>query len=301
MKNIKWLVFILILTCAALSFLTCENPIMEKWWGDDDERETIIISVPSDPPIVVPRPPPPPPPIVVPGPPGPAPDPIYVFATEKVVQVIKEIEYITLITPEVIPSESMHEHLQIVNIDFIIFSGNQSLYNEGPIPLTGTNLSATEKARNDSIIQLMAQTIHDNYLRYLGSTDSTHPNFPILPTQPDYLRFPFFLILHGHANPVDFSPGEISELAALSLARAKSVEEQLHLLFTNTHPRLPGTVIHPSVVPSDLFKLITTEGYGGGMTINNPNEPVYTALNRRVEMILFTLTEEPIIHPGGQW
>jgi hypothetical protein len=285
MKIKLLLAFVLIL--ASIGITTCENPIMERWWQEEDP-EVIFVTVPGPPGETV---------IV----PGPAPDPeiITLIVIDKVVEVIKEIEYIyiTVIDPEVIPSESLHEHLQIVNIDFIIFSGSQHQYNAGPIPEWGTDLTATERTRNDNIVALMARTLYEHYVLYKRSNDVSRSDYIVDKDDPDFTRFPFFLILHGHANPVDNTPSETAQLEELSINRARAVEEELRYLFF-TDP----TLTDPYILPADLMKLITTEGYGGRMTVNDPYEPAYTALNRRVEMILFTLTEEPIVRPdAGLW
>ena len=97
-----------------------------------------------------------------------------------------------------------HELLQninIIDVQFILFSGDQVLYNSPAVFPATTDLSDAEKATNDRIISNVATILRQN------------PSF--------------VAILHGHANPQTPNPDEAAELMRISIERARSVEAQL--------------------------------------------------------------------------
>jgi hypothetical protein len=115
--------------------------------------------------------------------------------------------------PEVIiqqlPPQILLQSISIVDIEYIIFSGDATGYNlNSPTP-GGTSLTTQEKATNDDIVKGMAEI--------LKSTD-------------------YMLILHGHANPVTFSADESSQLTQISMDRANAVKTRLLSLYSGSEP-----------------------------------------------------------------
>jgi outer membrane protein OmpA-like peptidoglycan-associated protein len=181
-------------------------------------------------------------------------DPKYI---EIIMEVIKEIppeEIYIYLTDEQIkyviqqqPPEVILQAVKIIDIEFVIFSGNSVTFN-GNSPVGGTNLSAQEKSANETIVNVMAQALVDD-------TDC-------------------LIMLHGHANPTTFTEGEKGELEQISMDRAKSVETALRAKFKTYSG---GKNIDDTRV--------TVSGYGGGKNLFGSNS-TYAGLNRRVEMIL---------------
>ncbi|MCL1817585.1 MAG: hypothetical protein FWG35_01550 [Spirochaetaceae bacterium] len=192
-------------------------------------------------------------------------DPYYVPITKTVPHIIYEtiiqqetkyiyqeiIQYIPSPPPDPVPPEVLLQYIDIINIEFIIFAGDSTNYNGPPGSPGGTVLTAQEKTSNDAIVASMESALAVN---------------------PDY-----YLILHGHANPVTGTAAEALELAALSLSRANAVAAE----FTD---------------PPIAANRITTKGYGGDRNISGFSS-TYAGLNRRVEVILFEILTAPA--PGG--
>jgi hypothetical protein len=132
------------------------------------------------------------------------PDVILNYLTDEQIEVIKE-----LIPPQVIiqqlPPEILLQSISIVDIEYIIFSGDATVYNDKSPTPGGTSLTTQEKATNDDIVNVMAEA--------LKNTD-------------------YMLILHGHANPVTGTASEANELTQISLARADSVKSKLESIYT---------------------------------------------------------------------
>jgi hypothetical protein len=147
------------------------------------------------------------------------------------------------------PPQVILQTINIIDIEYIIFSGDASVYN-GKSPTGGTNLTDQEKTTNDVSISSMAGAlkIHNDY----------------------------FIMLHGHANPVNFTDGETVELKALSLSRAQAVLAEL----SDKFEKLSGTIAGLNE------QLVSVTGYGGEKNLYGSNS-TYAGLNRRVEMILF--------------
>ena len=150
------------------------------------------------------------------------------------------------------PPQVILQSIRIINIEYIIFSGNSEVYNGPPGPGAATNLTAQERASNDRIIASMAAMLDNN---------------------PSFL-----VILHGHANPVSFTPEELAELDQISRNRANAVKDALEKKFLD----ISGGV------PIDSERRVSAVGYGGGNNISLP-EGTYAGLNRRVEVILFEI------------
>jgi len=220
-----------------------ENPIIEKWWGSEEPEYYAIIKS----------------------------TPIFIYETiveEKVIY--KEIvEYIQL-PPEKIteyvdvdktlPPEILLQYITVINVEFILFSGDQSVYNADSNVQSGTNLTDGEKATNNKIVSETADILSKN---------------------TDHL-----VILHGHANPITNTASEILELQTLSLARANQVADKLRSNY-------PGS-------PADLNSRMTTRGYGGGRNISGSSSSSYSGLNRRVEIMLIKIETLPsdAVPPG---
>jgi hypothetical protein len=218
-KNRLILVLIIVL-CAG--FITCENPIMRTWWEDEPEYiaitklvpqvtyETIIehevvyrtVFVELDPIVIVEtvieekyvyE-------IIIEKVPTFDPEEVKKLPPEELIKYLtdEQIKYIVSQQPPVMIMQS----IRIVDIEFILFSGDQSVYNGNTATAGGTSLTSAEKNTNDITIKNMVQALIDN---------------------PKYM-----LILHGHANPTTATQSEIKELMDLSIARADNVCVELN-------------------------------------------------------------------------
>jgi hypothetical protein len=126
------------------------------------------------------------------------------YLTDEQFQYIKE-----QIPPEVIiqqlPPQVWLQSILIVDIEYIIFSGDATVYNANSPTAGGTSLTTQEKATNEDIVKAMAEALRN----------------------ADYM-----LILHGHANPVTGTAAEAVQLAQISLDRANAVRDKLELVYT---------------------------------------------------------------------
>jgi len=178
-------------------------------------------------------------------------------------EIIKEIppkDIIEYLTDEQIqyivkqqPPQKILQSIKIIGIEYVIFAGDSSTVNGPHGPSAQTDLTEQEKAFNLSTIQEMAQLLRD------------HPTY--------------IAMLHGHANPVSFTDGEKSDLTKLSNDRANDVRR----ILLDDYNKLPKNPDNP---PFD--ERVSTSGYGGEKVLFG-NNTSYTALNRRVEMILFEI------------
>jgi hypothetical protein len=137
------------------------------------------------------------------------PELIFQYLTDEQIQYIKD-----QIPPDVIiqqlPPEIWLQSISIVDIEYIIFSGDATAYNGNSPTPGGTNLTTQEKATNDEIVNAMAGALRNT----------------------DYM-----LILHGHANPTNPNdPNEASQLMQISLDRANSVKARLESVYTGGEP-----------------------------------------------------------------
>jgi outer membrane protein OmpA-like peptidoglycan-associated protein len=181
-------------------------------------------------------------------------DPAYITIIKEIISSVPPEEIYLYLTDEQIryviqaqPPSVILQAVNIIDIEFIVFSGNTTSYN-GTAPAGSTNLTAQERSSNDAILNGMAKALFQH---------------------PDYL-----IMLHGHANPTTFTDGETLELTQLSIDRANSVEAVLRTRFRSESG---GTEIDSSRV--------TASGYGGSKNLFGANSS-YAGLNRRVEMIL---------------
>jgi len=140
--------------------------------------------------------------------------------------------------------------LDVVTIHYVIFAGEQLEFNN-PIPGMGGSsmLTPPQVQFNASIIDIAAEMLLD---------------------RPQYR-----VILHGNANPVLHTAEERIQLAQISLTRANNTAAALADAFTTKG----GDI-------TNLMGRMRTVGYGGGLTIS---DPLHADLNRRVEVIIFTV------------
>ena len=171
--NIKHLAFGLLVT-VLLSFTACQNPIIETWWQErgmdmpflEEGYHTIIKRLP--------------------------PQIKYIF-----VEVMNTIQA---------PGEVIIQSLDIIEIQYIIFAGNQTEYNNRQPAPPGTSwLTDAQFNTNRAYIASMVQTLRDN---------------------PD-----FFVVIHGHANPT-LQPGQpgyeldLADCERIAQERADSVAQE---------------------------------------------------------------------------
>ncbi|MCL2179793.1 MAG: hypothetical protein FWB83_01570 [Treponema sp.] len=255
-------VFLTVFMC--FSFLTCDfvNPIIEKWWVDEEDEEEpdyiyapIIKSVPH---IVYET-------II---------ENKYIYEI-----VIKEVEKIipgeieTIYVDRPLPPEILLQYISIVNIDYVIFAGNSDVYNGQPVG-GATPIQNEERNRNFNIISNLALDFQDE-------------------EKDDYM-----VIFHGHANPTA-KPGtpayaaEIEELQKLSEGRAIATMNAFVDLYNDSDAIGPDDPVNPNPPRScpELQGRMTIRGYGGGRNVSGPNSS-YASLNRRVEVIVFTIDED---------
>jgi len=253
-------------------FTTCDikNPIIEKWWVEEEiEIENEYIGIIKPVPYIE-----------------------YIYET------ITEYIYVPTLTAQ---------NINIINIEFIVFSGDQEEYNEKAKPPAISHTTGPERKSNEENIISMAKELRAN------------PGDAKIANTSEYM-----IILHGHANPVLGTEAEKIELTKISTARAKDVEKRLFDIYNyidsgNTPPAAapvynnatpPGIITDP--VPNygpheldpnveiigpthDLANRVFVKGYGGGNTLSSGS---YQGLNRRVEMILFEITTETITGGG---
>ena len=117
---------------------------------------------------------------------------------EPIIEIITET-----VIEKVIEIHELLQHIDIIDVQFILFSGDQDLYNEDAKPPATTSLNAEQRTTNNLIISNAVTLLRNN---------------------PTYVA-----ILHGHANPAGLDPDEAAELMVLSLARAQQVELQLFI------------------------------------------------------------------------
>ena len=161
---------------------------------------------------------------------------------------------------ENLPGVSSVSSIDIINIEFIIFAGNSTVYNGPPGPGGNTPLTSQEKNTNNINVNSMAKALADSY----ADTDPGND---------------LYIILHGHANPDNpNNPNEVAELQYISITRAAAVATVLKEKFIPLNPNVTFLEDH-----------LSTNGYGGGHNLFG-NNTSYANLNRRVELILFKIT-----------
>jgi len=178
-------------------------------------------------------------------------------------EIIKEIppkDIITYLTDEQIqyivkqqPPQKVLQSIKIIGIEYVLFAGDSSVVNGPPGPGANSVLTTQEQDYNTSTIREMAKQLVNN---------------------PTYI-----IMLHGHANPTQFTDSEKGDLTKLSNDRATDVRRVL----LTEYNKLPVNADDPA-----FNDRVSTSGYGGEKTLFG-NNTQYTALNRRVEMILFEI------------
>jgi len=140
--------------------------------------------------------------------------------------------------------------LNVVTIHYVIFAGEQLEFNNPNPGIGGSSMLTPPQVQfNASIIDIAAEMLID---------------------RPQYR-----VILHGNANPVLHTTDESIQLAQISLTRANNTAAALAAAFTTKG----GDI-------NNLMGRMRTVGYGGGLTIS---DPLHADLNRRVEVIIFTV------------
>jgi len=256
--KIKNAFYIFGLAFAFLCFSTCdfENPIIGQWWEEEEEEDYNYVAIIKDVPLL-----------------------IYetIIETETIYEtiiqqlppeIITEYEYVYIDRP--LPPEILLQHIDIISIEFIIFSGDQVKYNWPAKPPANSNVTLQEQNTNNEIVGQVVNALKENE--------------------------EYFLILHGHANALTGSMQEVSELTQISNDRAESVRDAIAWVYNGnslppgTNPPLE-TVIEEMDTSHDLAARTTTRGYGGGRSIAG-SSTAYAGLNRRVEAILFKISVE---------
>jgi len=252
--RMKKIIFSFSLLFAFLCFSTCdfENQIIRQWW--EDEQDFNYVAIIKDVPLLVYE---------------------TIIETEIIYETIIEklppqiiTEYVFIDRP--LPPEILLQYIEIISIEFIIFSGDQVEYNWPAKPPANSHLSIQEQNTNNKIVEQIVEELEE--------TEE------------------YFLILHGHANVVTGSLQEASELTEISNARAESVRDAIAYVYngntlpTGTNPP-QATFIVEMNSSHPLAARITTRGYGGGRSIAG-SSTAYAGLNRRVEAILFKVSAE---------
>ena len=262
MKNKKLFVFILLLIFAV--FTTCDNPVINKWWVEEEPDYDYVALIKDIPYLIYET----------------------IIEEQIIEKIVREEIIITVEMPQIIveyvevekpvPPEILMQYIDIIGIEFVLFSGDATEYNGLHGAHGSTDLTPQEQRTNNEIVLDMVKELND------------HPEY--------------FLILHGHANPVLNTRSETDELIQISTARAASVRDAVAAVYTNGDGELPGIYDPPSTLPPShnipvmpsphpLEKRMTTKGYGGERNMAGPSSS-YAALNRRVEAILFTIRSE---------
>lgn len=270
MKKRILIILYMIVLSAFFCLTTCEgfhNEIISTWW-QNDEDDLDYVAIIKDVPLLVyetiveEK-------IIY--------ETIYEIIEKTVIEYYPEYIYIpgeTIYIEKPLPPEVLMQHINIEDIQFIIFAGESIEFNGEPghfdaagIWVNGnTKLSSQEIKTNISIVDYLAEQLHTNQN--------------------------YFLILHGHANPVDNIKEANDELNFISYSRASSVQDAVsYTYFNDTEVPHP---IPPMEDPNkELTGRMTAKGYGGGRNLSGPSS-TYAGLNRRVEAILFTVETEKV-------
>jgi len=220
----KKVILIIILAVVFIGFTNCDldNPIMRKWWEPDEPDFIFVNSLVKDVPTIV-----------------------------------YETIYETIYTRESfiydLPPEIVMQRMTIIDIQFILFSGDSITFNGPPVSPSVSAITPQTMDVNDKVIESIATLLKNN------------------PT--------WMVMLHGHANPVGgASADNIADLMNISEKRAKDVERVLKENYRN----IP--------VSNNLAdSRIIVNWYGGHKNLVTVNSPIISEINRRVEVILFVI------------
>jgi len=183
MKTKKIFILPLIIMIASASLTTCENQIINKWWEDDElDYVALIKNIPIYEAIIEEK-------------------TVYEFIYQTIYLTLPQeivIEYVYVEKP--LPPEILLQYINVVDIEFVLFSGDQKEYNK-PSTTGGTSLKPEEISLNKLIVKEMADSLKLNDKQ--------------------------LIILHGHANPVSNTPDELIQLEELSSYRAAEVAREL--------------------------------------------------------------------------
>ena len=158
-------------TCANPSF---HNPIIEKWWLEEDDFNSGYIAI-----------------------------------VKTVPYTVYEAIYETIIKETLVPGDpvTVLQSIKIHAIEYILFSGDQYLYNYPAATGAASNLTEQEKKSNNLTRDAMIQGLIN------------HPTWK--------------LILHGHANPANNTLEEFEDVKILGEKRAEAVLHELPPIFQN--------------------------------------------------------------------
>jgi hypothetical protein len=293
MKNNPFLFVLAALVCICFAACDWDNPIMEKWWEEPPEEPLYVPIIKSLPPeqiyetiieeeyiyqTIYEKLPPE---VIIEQLP---PEIIIQYVTDADIQnylnglppeeildklTEEQIAYITSklppkviieqIPPEVIikqlPPQILLQSISIIDIEYIIFSGDATVYNGNSPTSGGTSLTSQEKSTNNDIVSAMAELLKSK----------------------DYM-----LILHGHANPVTNTAEEAEQLKQISIDRANAVKTRLASIYSGGEPldnrittkgyggernvSLSGSSAYSSLnrrVEAILFTIVTIPASGG--------------------------------------
>ncbi|MCL2601199.1 MAG: hypothetical protein FWD91_00135 [Treponema sp.] len=147
--------------------------------------------------------------------------------------------------------EFIFQNISVITIEYVLFAGNQPEFNNPQAIDGASNLSTAQMESNQRVLDMAATMLRE---------------------KPEYL-----VLLHGHANPVDGSPGELDELKQISTDRAISTSVALRTTFIG----------NGAFSADDINSRMRATGYGGGLT---KGDSLHADVNRRVEVIIFTIT-----------
>ena len=245
---IYFFLFCVLAAIMSISLAACENTIIKTWWVDEDnENDPDYVAIIKDIPIMV----------------------YQTIVEEKIIyetiyeQLPPEIKYEYVYVDRPLPPEVLLQHINISDIQFVIFAGESVEFNGPPGTSANTALTEQEKKRNTSIIDYFADKLYEDE-RY-------------------------FAIFHGHANSITGEKDEIQELERISASRAADTVEELYDVYKEKNYGDPDA----------LNDRVTSRGYGGGMSMSSSTSS-YAGLNRRVEAILFTIETDKVLRDMGR-
>lgn len=226
-KNCKAKFFlpVLFILFTGIFITACENKIFGSWWEEPEEYDFDYVAIMKD-------------------------IPIFIYETiieerivyETVYEIIEKIvvekypEYIyvpgdTVYIEKPLPPEILLQHINISDIQFVIFAGESTGFNGPPGVSGGTALTPQEIKTNTAIIKYFAEELKDKK---------------------------YFAIFHGHANKITGSAAEALELESISTKRAEAVKTAVFSEYgTNAK--------------NDLENRVSTRGYGGGRGLSGSN------------------------------
>ena len=191
-------------------------------------------------------------------------EPHYVALIKSIPEIVLTTITETIVKEVLVGADPLEvlQKINILSIEYILFSGDSSTFNGPAVGGAATSITSQEMVFNATTISAMAKLVVNNYDKYR-------------------------VILHGHANPLNFTDGETVELMELSKGRATAVYDQLMSSIQKYYTDVHGAGPFNKDTWDDL---ITVTWYGGEKNLMGSNSP-HASLNRRVELILFEIIE----------